>query len=295
MKIGQFTEYLGSTLSKLGWYESGEIKNIGRILLEEIASLQYYKILTEPSTQLPSNVTVRLEEAVERLGRGEPLQYVLGYGWFYGYRFALGKEVLIPRPETEELVRMVLDEISESKERADSVMDLCTGSGCIAWTIQLKLPECRVYGCDISEMALKRAASQRLAGEEALSVSPRFFKCNLLAPGFVNSMEGSPYDIIIANPPYICESEKGQMRPNVLNYEPEEALFVPDSSPLLFYEKIAQSVIRLLKPGGRIYLEINERFPSEVVALLENSALTAVEACNDLFGKPRFVKGRAPL
>lgn len=293
MTLGSFIEYLKSSLGRLGWYSQEEISGIGRILVEEIARLEHYKILTEPYRKLDREIESKLEDAVARLGRGEPLQYVLGYGWFYGYRFRLGEGVLIPRPETEELVEMLLGDIARASCRPASILDICTGSGCIAWTLQKKMPECSIYGCDISERALQVACSQFEGDGPDASSSPvpLFFKSDVLSGELEQKAVGAPYDIIISNPPYVCENEKRMMRPNVLDYEPSLALFVPDDNPLLFYGKIAEAAAKLLKRGGKLYFEINERFPGQVVQLLEKFGFDKVKAFNDLYGKPRFVTG----
>ena len=291
MTPGSFIKSLKSSLSELGWYGPEEIRGAGRILLEELANIEYYKILTEPDIELAADTAERLQRAAERLGRGEPLQYILGYGWFYGYRFNLCEDVLIPRPETEELVRMVLDDTAGATEKPAALLDVFTGSGCIAWALQLKLPECRLYGCDISKKALDIASAQHPEGAERVANAPVFFKCDVLGGELERNAVGMPYDIIISNPPYVCESEKRMMRPNVLDYEPGLALFVPDENPLLFYEKIADAAARLLKRGGRVYFEINERFSRQVVQLLEKYGFGNAGAFNDLYGKPRFVKG----
>lgn len=294
MTLKSFIEYLKSSLGRLGWYSQEEIGGIGRILVEEIASLEHYKILTEPQRELDGEVAAKLENAVARMSRGEPLQYVLGYGWFCGYRFRLCGDVLIPRPETEELVEMVLGDLERAPCRPASILDICTGSGCIAWVLQKKLPECRVFGCDISEKALQVASSQFAGDGSENSPSsgvPFFFRYDALSGGLGQNSVGAPYDIIISNPPYVCESEKKMMRPNVLDHEPGLALFVPDENPLLFYAKIADSAAKSLKHGGKLYFEINEKFPEQVVRLMEKYGFGRVEASNDLYGKPRFVKG----
>lgn len=293
MTLGSFIEYLKSSLGRLGWYSQEEISGIGRILVEEIARLEHYKIMTEPHRELGREVEPKLEDAVARLGRGEPLQYVLGYGWFYGYRFRLCEGVLIPRPETEELVDMLLGDIAHASCRPSSILDICTGSGCIAWVLQKRLPECSVYGCDISEKALQVASSQ-FAGDgpdASSSPVPLFFKSDVLSGELEQKAVGAPYDIIVSNPPYVCESEKRIMRPNVLDYEPSLALFVPDDNPLLFYGKIAEAAAKLLKRGGKLYFETNEKFSGQVAQLLEKYGFDNTKAFDDLYGKPRFVTG----
>jgi release factor glutamine methyltransferase len=214
------------------------------------------------------------------LATGRPLQYVLGVTDFYGHRFKVGEGCLIPRPETEELVSRMVDELSgqELGEEPFNILDLCTGSGCIAWSLAAAFPEAMVYGCDLSDAALRYACKQRVKTGGA---KPIFFTADVLAAPPAGL---PPFDVIVSNPPYICESERAQMRPNVLDFEPAEALFVPDDDPMRFYKAIARWADALLRPGGRIFLEINERFGPEVAALFPGA-----QVFPDLFGKDRFV------
>ena len=218
--------------------------------------------------------------ALDELEKGRPLQYVLGVTDFYGHRFKVGEGCLIPRPETEELVSRMVDELSgqELGEEPFNILDLCTGSGCIAWSLAAAFPEAMVYGCDLSDAALRYACKQRVKTGGA---KPIFFTADVLAAPPAGL---PPFDVIVSNPPYICESERAQMRPNVLDFEPAEALFVPDDDPMRFYKAIARWADALLRPGGRIFLEINERFGPEVAALFPGA-----QVFPDLFGKDRFV------
>jgi release factor glutamine methyltransferase len=218
--------------------------------------------------------------ALDELATGRPLQYVLGVTDFYGHRFKVGEGCLIPRPETEELVSRMVDELSgqELGEEPFNILDLCTGSGCIAWSLAAAFPEAMVYGCDLSDAALRYACKQRVKTGGA---KPIFFTADVLAAPPAGL---PPFDVIVSNPPYICESERAQMRPNVLDFEPAEALFVPDDDPMRFYKAIARWADALLRPGGRIFLEINERFGPEVAAIFPGA-----QVFPDLFGKDRFV------
>ena len=264
-------------------------------------------------------VAVDLLAALAELETGRPLQYVLGVTEFCGHRFKVGEGCLIPRPETEELVSRIIDDLyadddddSDASLRSDlpsasqknarpaedhplrsasedttlsadeegpfSILDICTGSGCIAWSLAAEFPEAMVYGCDLSEAALRYACRQRV---KVRGAKPVFFTADVLAA----PPAGLPkFDVIVSNPPYICDSERTAMRPNVLDFEPAEALFVPDDDPLLFYRAIARWADALLRPDGHIYLEINERFGPAVSALFPGSRVVP-----DLSARDRFV------
>lgn len=222
--------------------------------------------------------------AAERLVRGEPLQYVLGYTEFYGRRFSVNPSVLIPRPETEYLCRLIIDWAGKSHSPGPlKILDLCSGSGCIAWTLAGELPCSKVVGVDISEAALRTARNQKCPA----SCVPEFVCGDVL--GTLPSL-GGPFDIIVSNPPYVLEREKSAMLCNVLDHEPALALFVPDDDPLLFYRAIVSSVREegLLSSDGCLFFEINDMFADEVKALFSDWA----EILEDIAMRRRFVYGR---
>ena len=226
------------------------------------------------------NLDTPLRSALDELATGRPLQYVLGVTEFCGHRFKVGEGCLIPRPETEELVARIIEDLAgkEVGEEPFNILDICTGSGCIAWSLAAEFPEAMVYGCDLSEAALRYACKQRV---KVRGAKPIFFGADVLA----DPPAGLPkFDVIVSNPPYICDSERAAMRPNVVDFEPAEALFVPDDDPLRFYRAIARWADALLRPDGRIYLEINERFGPAVSALFPGSRVL-----QDFGGKDRFV------
>lgn len=272
-------------------YPEPEIKSIAFRLLEHLLSIPSYKYLSDPGMPLPAQKAEPALAALDDLATGRPLQYVLGFTEFFGHRFKVGEGCLIPRPETEELVSRIVDDLYEDEddpagvEEADdaddgpfNILDLCTGSGCIAWSLAAEFPEAMVYACDLSEAALRYACRQRI---KVGGAKPVFFSADVLAgpPG------GLPkFDVIVSNPPYICDSERAAMRPNVVDFEPAEALFVPDDDPMRFYRAIARWAEVLLRPSGRLYLEINERFGPEVAALFPGSRVVA-----DISGRDRFV------
>ena len=335
-------------------YNEREAQAIVRTVLDALFGMSLTDICLGKVTQLSADDTTRLEKIMQRLEKSEPVQYVLGAEWFAGRLFDVAPGVLIPRPETEDLVKWACDEAKE-KEKEDnskeergkeekeiskkgeapqkeeqllssplkeekeglrkgedasqkeeqhlssllksnkevsekgeevphpSILDIGTGSGCIAITVALALPQARVTAWDISPDALAIAAGNA----HRLGASVRFEHQDALsAPD-----DEARWDVIVSNPPYICDKERADMSDNVLSYEPELALFVPDSDPLLFYRAIARYASKALKPGGRLLFETNTAYAHEVAQTMANEGFTAIEVRNDCFGKPRMVKG----
>lgn len=286
-------------------YNEREAQAIVRTVLDALFGMSLTDICLGKVTQLSADDTTRLEKIMQRLEKSEPVQYVLGAEWFAGRLFDVAPGVLIPRPETEDLVKWACDEAKE-KEKEDnskeergkeekevskkgeeaphpSILDIGTGSGCIAITVALALPQVRVTAWDISTDALAIAAGNA----HKLGASVRFEHQDALsAPD-----DEERWDVIVSNPPYICDRERANMSDNVLSYEPELALFVPDSDPLLFYRAIARYASKALKPGGRLLFETNTAYAHEVAQVMADEGFTAIEVRNDCFGKPRMVKG----
>lgn len=335
-------------------YNEREAQAIVRTVLDALFGMSLTDICLGKVTQLSADDTTRLEKIMQRLEKSEPVQYVLGAEWFAGRLFDVAPGVLIPRPETEDLVKWACDEAKE-KEKEDnskeekgkeekevskkgeapkkeeqplstplkeeeeglrkgedasqkeeqllssllksnkevsekgeeaphpSILDIGTGSGCIAITVALALPQARVTAWDISTDALAIAAGNA----HRLGASVRFEHQDALsAPD-----DEACWDVIVSNPPYICDRERADMSDNVLSYEPELALFVPDSDPLLFYRAIARYASKALKPGGRLLFETNTAYAHEVAQAMADEGFTAIEVRNDCFGKPRMVKG----
>ena len=360
-------------------YNEREAQAIVRTVLDALFGMSLTDICLGKVTQLSADDTTRLEKIMQRLEKSEPVQYVLGAEWFAGRLFDVAPGVLIPRPETEDLVKWACDEAKE-KEKEDnskeergkeekeiskkgeapqkeeqllssplkeeeeglrkvkdasqkeeqplssllkeekeglrkgedasqkeeqhlssllknnkevsekgeevphpSILDIGTGSGCIAITVALALPQARVTAWDISTDALAIAAGNA----HRLGASVRFEHQDALsAPD-----DEERWDVIVSNPPYICDRERADMSDNVLSYEPELALFVPDNDPLLFYRAIARYASKALKPGGRLLFETNTAYVHEVAQAMANEGFTAIEVRNDCFGKPRMVKG----
>lgn len=335
-------------------YNEREAQAIVRTVLDALFGMSLTDICLGKVTQLSADDTTRLEKIMQRLEKSEPVQYVLGAEWFAGRLFDVAPGVLIPRPETEDLVKWACDEAKEKEKEDNSkeergkeekevskkgeapqkeeqllssplkeeeeglrkgkdasqkeeqplssllksnkevskkgeeaphplILDIGTGSGCIAITVALALPQAHVTAWDISTDALAIAAGNA----HRLGASVRFEHQDALnAPD-----DEERWDVIVSNPPYICDKERADMSDNVLSYEPELALFVPDSDPLLFYRAIARYASKALKPGGRLLFETNTAYAHEVAQTMADEGFTAIEVRNDCFGKPRMVKG----
>ena len=260
-------------------YEVGEAKALVRWVLDVRFGLSLTDIICGKVTQLSADDQAELEKIMRRLEKGEPVQYILGVADFATRQFHVAPGVLIPRPETAELCGWI---VSESKH-AKQLLDIGTGSGCIAITLAAELPRAQVSAWDISDDAL------RIAHENATrqGVNVTIEKHNILD---ANAILGqTTYDIIVSNPPYVCQKEAAQMDSNVLDYEPHLALFVPDSDPLLFYRAIALYAIKHLTANGCLYFEINQAYPAETTSLLEQTGFSKIEAHTDCFDKPRFI------
>ena len=228
---------------------------------------------------LSANKETELENILTRLCQYEPIQYIQGKTRFLGRDFHVAPGVLIPRPETEELVGQIIPQAPVGAR----ILDIGTGSGCIAISLALSVPEAQVTAWDISSEAL------RIACENArtLHADVRFVACNVLT---VQPDADERYDIIVSNPPYVTERERQAMEPNVLEWEPAQALFVPDNDPLRFYRRIAHLGHQLLSPNGRMYFEINQAYGEDTVNMLHESGYTAIQIGKDLSGNDRFVR-----
>ena len=269
--------------------------------LEDALSVRRHTHIIEPDYQVPEEKVSDVLAAFERMSFGEPIQYILGKAWFYGRQFHVSSDVLIPRPETEILVSSVADGMRQSVR----ILDLCTGSGCIAWTLAQENPGAEVTAVDISESALDIASSQDFSEEihRTRAVAPRFVKADVLSdnlPDILYKETGKDqpgeldadtfrYDLIVSNPPYVMDKEKVLMRANVLEHEPHLALFVPDEDPLLFYRALARHSLRLLAENGVGMVEINEALGEETADVFRAAGFSA-EVVKDLSDKDRFVR-----
>ena len=266
-------------------YPEGEARSLVDGLCGKILGVTPQTHILQPGFCIDPALLPLLEDGLSRLLRCEPLQYVLGEAWFLGRRFKLTPAVLIPRPETEEMVDMALRKagnLSRDAGRPLRVLDLCTGSGCIAWSMALGLPQSEVTGLDISPEALSVASSQ-FDGDNR----PRFVLSDVLDPDCLKDV--GRFDIFLSNPPYVRESEKALMSRNVLDWEPGLALFVPDGDPLRFYRAEAALAARLLSPRGFGLVEINEAYGREVAGLFRDAGFRDPEVLKDLSGRDRFV------
>lgn len=271
-------------------YEDGEARAIARILIEELFGLSYTDIVCGATDQLSADDTLRLDTAVRRIEQGEPLQHVLGYADFCGNHFGVNASVLIPRPETEWLVdegeRLMNDASNAAPSAPKRILDIGTGSGCIAISLKLRLGEAYVEAWDISEEALRTAESNA----KALKAEVAFCKRDALRA----EESIAPWDLIVSNPPYICDSERAAMDDNVLLHEPHTALFVPDDDPLRFYRAIAHYALHSLSNGGSLLFECNTRYAEATGEMMREMGFEGVTVNDDSFGLPRFVKGSSP-
>ena len=279
-------------------YPTAEARNLVQMLCEEFIGTQRYTHIIDPGYTVDKKDQPVLEAGLERLKKGEPIQYVTGVSEFCGRRFHVTPDVLIPRPETEMLVREAV-KIADRLRRMRSpygksahpvkVLDLCTGSGNIAWSVALEVPGVQVVAVDISQDALDVARSQSFGSElkSTGALAPVFIKADVLDP-----QQDFPYghfDLILSNPPYIMEKQKARMRRNVLDYEPALALFVPDQDPLLFYRAIAAWSLRFVSADGMGFTEINEDLGADTQALFASAGFQEVEQVKDFFDKTRFI------
>lgn len=263
-------------------YPPVEIDSILHIVLEYYTGKSRKDFLLNPGYRFEESMLIFFHKAMRRLQKTVPVQYITGEAWFMNEKYIVSPDVLIPRPETEELVDMVLKRIGNSFNGA--ILDIGTGSGCIAISLAKGLKSKDIFAIDISEKSLE-VASQNA---NRLSVAVHFMKEDILTSN-IKLFKESSFGLIISNPPYVCESEKTLMHDNVLNNEPHQALFVKDDNPLVFYETIAKKASKWLEPGGNLIFEINERYGNQLLQLLEGIGYSSVELIKDFNQKDRFV------
>lgn len=261
-----------------GIYDTGEASSILYMLFEEVAGIKRETIIRDPGMILPVEEVALLNRAINELATGRPVQYVIGHASFFGLKFIVNEHVLIPRPETEELVQMVLN----IKPTPGKILDIGTGSGCIPIAIKKNIPGAEVATMDVSEDALRIAKENAELNE----VKVQFIQDDILqaTPG------REVYDVIVSNPPYIPLSEKEKLHKNVTAFEPHLALFVEDDDPLIFYRKIAGYAATALKKNGKLLVEIHQDLADGVAELLLKNGFEA-EVIKDQFGNERFVMG----
>ena len=265
------------------FYPENEARSIAQLLLEKVTGFNLHKLIITKKVTLSNEQTQIMKHYLEQLKLQKPIQYILGEAYFFDLTFKVTPNVLIPRPETEELVEWII-ETCAGKENL-RLLDIGTGSGCIAVSLAKNLKGSSVYAIDISKEALEVAQeNSRINGANVTFSAFDFLKDD------VTNILGSPFDIIISNPPYVRESEKELMQPNVLEYEPPTALFVPNNNPLIFYHAIAEKAPSILKQNGLIFCEINEYLGNETATLFRNFGFNFVVVKKDIHGKARMIK-----
>ena len=279
-------------------YDAGEAQAIVRTVLDVKYGMTLTDIICGKVNELSSDEERNLEEIITRLQNGEPVQYVLGEADFAGRTFHVEPGVLIPRPETAELCQWIEEEVSSlDADDPKQILDICTGSGCIAITLGLTIPNSEVTGWDISEDALRiaqgnvemlKARNVRIEYQDALML-PKAAEAAEISEAAESSLSKG-WNIIVSNPPYICEKEKADMEKNVLEHEPSIALFVPDEEPLKFYRAIAEYASSALKTGGALYFEINPIYEKETREMLQDLGFKDIETKEDAYGKKRMMK-----
>lgn len=263
------------------YYSREEITSFAKLIFEKILGLTALQIHLNPPLVITAANLAQIKEILNRLSQFEPIQYILGETEFYNVIIKVNKNVLIPRPETEELVDWIIKENTHSPL---NILDIGTGSGCIPIALSISLPHSTVSAWDISKQALILAAENAKINK----VNIRFKQVDILQP--IERPEEEKFDLIISNPPYVTKSEMVQMEKNVTNYEPHLALFVCDNDPLIFYRAIADIAKLKLKPLGRIYFEINERFGTETTTLLASKGFRDITIKKDINGKDRMIR-----
>jgi release factor glutamine methyltransferase len=261
-------------------YPENEIRNITDLVAGHLLNYSKIEIHMNHREPISAETAEKFEAALARLQKWEPVQYVIGNTWFYELPFQVDSRVLIPRPETEELVVWI---IRDNSDRQGTLLDIGTGSGCIAISLAKHLPSLQVSACDVSSEALEIAQ----INAESNKANVRFFHLDLLNGN--NSLPGK-FSLIVSNPPYVRIGEMQLMRPNVLDFEPGLALFAPEEDPLLFYRRIALLARKYLADGGKIYLEINEALSQETARVLENAGMYGIVVKEDLNGRKRMIR-----
>ncbi len=295
MKTGEAQTWLKEQLE--GIYSKGEAATITNMVLEHITGYNKTELISNKEHSLTNDQVDRLKEYSNKLKTHEPVQYILGTAWFYGMKLFVDKNVLIPRPETEELVNWIVSDVKRSgihvfdkhNSAADltttlKILDIGTGSGCIALALKKEMPRAEVWGCDVIEEALNVA---RRNGSE-LDIRVDFQGIDFL--DLAQQKLLPTVDIIVSNPPYIPVQHKEGMDPNVVNFEPHRALFVPDNDALIFYKAIINLSAHRLHKGGSIYCEIHEDLGEDVVRLFKDAGFSHIELRKDMQGKNRMIK-----
>ncbi len=283
MTLKEFRTFFSDSLSDT--YPKTEIDTFFFILIEEKLNLQRIDTVLQPNATITDTNLIELKSIINRLLNEEPIQYILGKTEFFGLPFLVDKNTLIPRPETEELVEWIIKEVSKLLTNVTSslsILDIGTGSGCIAISLSKNLENVSISAIDVSKKALKIAQQNAILN----NVEVNFIKTNILTANTLPQQ----FDIIISNPPYVRKLEKVEIQKNVLQNEPHLALFVDDENPLVFYEKIADLAKNYLSKNGVLFFEINQYLGKETVKMLLEKGFQNIELRKDLFGNDRMIK-----
>ena len=281
MTISEFSAFVKHTLS--GLYDKGEANALLKNLLQERLSMSFFELATIENNVLSKNHEAQLLSDLNRLKSGEPLQYILGYAWFNEMKILVDKNVLIPRPETEELISFILDQHFPPNA---IMLDLCSGSGCIALSLKSAFPTAEIYGFDVSDETLKVAEQN----SEALKLKVIWKKWDVINESCALTFH-TPPELIVSNPPYITMKEFDDMHKNVIDFEPHLALFVSDTDPLIFYSSISKFAKQTLADNGRLWFEVNKWHAVEVAEIMEQYGFEDVRIYRDFSSNDRFVSG----
>ena len=290
MLLKQYKSHFFDTLKNS--QDEQEIESFFFILTEYLHNLKRVDVALNPNFELSNAAIEKWNTILTELQQEKPIQYITGSTWFYGLKFEVNENTLIPRPETEELVEWILNSPNIHHPSPINILDIGTGTGCIPITLKTNLPQANVSAIDVSEKALEVAKRNGVLNK----VEINFLQANILEVEDLSKLPSSishhpsSYNIIISNPPYVRNLEKQEIRKNVLDYEPHLALFVEDTDALLFYRKIAQLALKNLTPNGLLFFEINQYLGKETVELLENLGFKNIELKKDIYGNDRMVK-----
>ena len=284
-KIADILRYFRNELAD--FYEKGEIESFIAYCFEEYLGMKRASITLNKENTVTESELLKFSFAVKYLKKQQPIQYIIGKADFYGLKLFVNEHVLIPRPETEELVDIIAKEFSSHREKKITILDIGTGSGCIAIALKKHIPFSEIHAIDVSNEALEVAKKNADLNSTAI----HFHELNILSISKNNSINSTKFDIIVSNPPYITFSEKEAMHKNVTEYEPHLALFVADNEPLKFYTHVCELALNTLNKGGKLYFEINQQYGEQTKKLLEQKGFSNVELIKDLNNNYRIVKG----
>ena len=286
MTLKALQQYFHEQLDSI--YGQNEVSSFFRLLIEYKLNIKPVELALAPNQTISKTIQEQFDEVIKRLIREEPIQYIIGETEFIGLTFKVNKHTLIPRPETEELVQWMIDEISNSSIQQPTILDIGTGSGCIAVSLAKSLPDAKVYAIDISKNALYVAIENAILN----NVEVNFIQADIL--NLKSELEDLKYDYIVSNPPYVRELEKASIKNNVLRHEPHLALFVQNEDPLQFYKAICEFAVHNLNPKGSLFFEINQYLGAETMQLLSIFNYESIELKQDIFGNDRMIKALKP-